>query len=45
MTDSRDDDKNDEPEKRLPPPKAIKFYDPWEEEFRRSYKDDKSFDF
>ncbi|MBP2445956.1 hypothetical protein [Rhizobium leguminosarum] len=45
MNDSKDQDKNDEVQKRPPPPKDVKLYDPWEEEFSRAYRDDKAFDF
>ncbi|ARM14153.1 hypothetical protein Bra5_CH03986 [Rhizobium phaseoli Brasil 5] len=45
MNDSNDRTKDDEQLKRPPPPKEIKFFDPWEEEFRRAYRDDKTFEF
>ncbi|MDR9775720.1 hypothetical protein RJJ65_24275 [Rhizobium hidalgonense] len=45
MNDSNDRTKDDEEPKRPPPPKEIKFFDPWEEEFRRAYRDDKAFEF
>ncbi|WP_196232093.1 hypothetical protein [Rhizobium etli] len=45
MTDSKDK-KEDERPTRPPLPKGERFFDPWEEEFRRIYKqDDKAFDF
>ncbi|MBB3315491.1 hypothetical protein FHT77_001333 [Rhizobium sp. BK181] len=45
MRDSESQHENDElPSKPLP--EGEKFFDPWEEEFRKSYaKDDKAFDF
>ncbi|MGV4796102.1 hypothetical protein [Rhizobium sp. F40D2] len=45
MNDSKDKSQDDELQKRPPPPKEIKFFDPWEEEFRRAYRDDKTFEF
>jgi hypothetical protein len=46
MIDSKEQHKDDEPQTRPPLPKEVKFFDPWEEEFRRAYKqDDKGFEF
>ncbi|WP_176539353.1 hypothetical protein [Rhizobium sp. M1] len=46
MTDSKDQQKEDERPTKPPLPKGERFFDPWEEEFRRIYKqDDKAFDF
>ncbi|WP_196237490.1 hypothetical protein [Rhizobium leguminosarum] len=46
MTDSKDNQhKAEETPSRPPLPKGINLFDPWEEEFRRTYKDDKAFEF
>lgn len=46
MRDSKKQHENDELPARAPLPEGEKFFDPWEEEFRKSYSnDDKAFDF
>ncbi len=46
MRDSENQREGDERRERAPLPEGEKFYDPWEEEFRKSLnKDDKAFDF
>jgi hypothetical protein len=46
MIDSKDQHKDNDVPTRPPLPKDEKFFDPWEEEFRRALKqDDKAFDF
>ncbi|WP_260685536.1 hypothetical protein [Rhizobium laguerreae] len=44
MTETHDQHKEAERPAKPPLPNGEKFFDPWEEEFRRSYKDDKAFD-
>ncbi|MBB3394461.1 MULTISPECIES: hypothetical protein [unclassified Rhizobium] len=46
MRDSENQHESDEVPARVPLPESQKFFDPWEEEFRKSYtKDDKTFEF
>ncbi|MCS3742000.1 hypothetical protein [Rhizobium sp. BK661] len=45
MPDSENQRESDELPTPAPLPEGEKFYDPWEEEFRKSFKDDKTFDF
>ncbi|MEH7909875.1 hypothetical protein V7798_21435 [Rhizobium laguerreae] len=45
MTETKNQYKEAERQRKAPLPGGEKFFDPWEEEFRRSYKDDKAFDF
>lgn len=46
MPDSENHNESNELPARAPLPEGEKFFDPWEEEFRKSYSnDDKAFDF
>ncbi|WP_208245121.1 hypothetical protein WGT02_38555 (plasmid) [Rhizobium sp. T1470] len=46
MLDSEKQRESDEPPVRAPLPEGEEFFDPWEEEFRKSYaKDNMAFDF
>ncbi|MGR9155155.1 hypothetical protein [Rhizobium leguminosarum] len=46
MIESKEQHKGDEPQPRPSLPNEVKFFDPWEEEFRRMYEeDDKVFEF
>jgi len=46
MRDTENHNESDELQPQAPLPEGEKFFDPWEEEFRKSYrKDDMAFDF
>ncbi|WP_167358946.1 hypothetical protein [Rhizobium bangladeshense] len=46
MDDSNEQHKKDDRPAKPPLPNGEKFFDPWEEEFRRAYKsDDKTFEY
>ena len=44
MTETKNQYKEAERQRETPLPDGEKFFDPWEAEFRRSYKDDKAVD-